>query len=193
MTHVRPVGTPYRSGLPIGRIPHDEDLDDTVRSRIQKELQSMLGCFTWLSTSTRPDIMVAGSLLSKYQSRPSHGHLEGCKYVLRYLSGSKDYGIAFHKAAENDPTPWPKADSRLSCHTYTDSNWGPQDASKPLPPEAETRTVSEDECRSIQGYIVMRQNGPILWGLERERRISGSTPEAEIKAVDEGTKGTQYC
>jgi len=34
--------------------------------------------------------------------------------------------------------------------------------------------------------------GPIAWDLDRERRISGSSCEAEIKAVDQGTKNTQY-
>ena len=77
-------------------------------------------------------------------------------------------------------------------NTYTDSNWGPQDASKPLPPDQETRTVTEDECKSIQGDIIMRQHGPIAWDLNRERRISGSSCDAEIKAVDQGTKNTQF-
>jgi hypothetical protein len=38
----------------------------------------------------------------------------------------------------------------------------------------------------------MRSHGPIAWGLNREKRISGSSCEAEIKAVDEGTKTTQF-
>ena len=194
MTNCRAASTPFRSGLPIDRIPEDEDLSDSERQTIQKELQSMLGCFTWLYTSTRPDLGVSTSLLAQYQSHPSRGHLEGARHALRYLNTTKDVGISFHQSAAHVPTPWPKAvvNEKTKSNTYTDSNWGPQDASRPLPPDEETRTVTEEECRSIQGYIIMRQHGPVAWGLTREARISGSSCEAEIKAVDEGTKGTQY-
>jgi len=37
----------------------------------------------------------------------------------------------------------------------------------------------------------MRQHGPVAWGLGREHRLSGSSCEAEIKSLDEGTKTTQ--
>jgi hypothetical protein len=56
----------------------------------------------------------------------------------------------------------------------------------------QSRTVTEDECKSLQGHIVMRQHGPIAWGLQCEQRVSGLSCEAEIKAVDEGTKTPQF-
>ena len=40
---------------------------------------------------------------------------------------------------------------------FTDSNWGPQDASKPKPNE--TRTVTLEELKSIQGYYITRMGG----------------------------------
>ena len=192
LEHSREAATPFRSGLPIDRIPHLENMKLADRLALRKTMQSILGCLTWLSIGTRPDISVPTSLLSQFQNEPSPGHLDGAKHVLRYLSGTSTYGISYHQNASLAPTPWPKADPNVQTHTYTDSNWGPQDASKPLPPDLETRTVTEDECRSIQGYIVMRSHGPIAWGLNREKRISGSSCEAEIKAVDEGTKTTQF-
>ena len=33
---------------------------------------------------------------------------------------------------------------------------------------------------------------PLLWGVQREKRGSGSSCMAELKAVDEGIKGIQY-
>jgi hypothetical protein len=88
MTNCCPAPTPYRSGYPIDRIPHDDTLTEYDRSLVRKQMQSMLGCITWLYTSTRPDINVAGSLLSQFQCNPSPGHVEGARYVLRYLSGT---------------------------------------------------------------------------------------------------------
>ena len=74
--------------------------------------------------------------------------------------------------------------------TFTDSNWGPQDASHPLP--VETRTVTMDELKSLQGFYITRMGGGLLWGVKREKRGSRSSCMAEIKAIDEGIKGIQY-
>ena len=45
---------------------------------------------------------------------------------------------------------------------------------------------------SIAGYYITRMGGPLQWSVIREKRISGSSCEAEIKAMDEGTKGLQF-
>ena len=39
----------------------------------------------------------------------------------------------------------------------TDSNWGPQDASKPKPNE--TCTITMEELKSIQGFYITRRGG----------------------------------
>ena len=75
---------------------------------------------------------------------------------------------------------------------YSDSNWGPQDASKPLEEGVEERTVSSREAHSVQGFVVARCGGPIAWKVIREKRISRSSCEAEIKAMDGCTKEIQY-
>ena len=192
MTDCKTASTPFRSGLPIDRIEHDASLSTERRLEIQKELQSILGCTTWLYTSTRPDIGVTNSLLAGYQCNPSPGHLDGARHLLRYLATTKDYGLAYHQNPAYAYRSWPNVDPNVKSHTYTDSNWGPQDASKPRSPELETRTVTEEECKSIQGWVVMRQHGAVVWDLNRERRISGSSCEAEIKAVDGGGKATEF-
>ena len=76
------------------------------------------------------------------------------------------------------------------CVVYTDSNWGPQDASKLR--ENETRTVDMEELKSVQGFYITRMGGPIMWGVTREKRGSRSSCIAELKAIDEGIKGIQF-
>ena len=73
---------------------------------------------------------------------------------------------------------------------FTDSNWGPQDASRPTPNE--TRTVTMQELKSVQGYYLTRMGGPLLWGVQREKRGSRSSCIAELKAIDAGIKAIQY-
>jgi len=191
MTDCKRVAAPFRSGLPIDRIPDDEGISHARREMIAKELRSVLGCTAWLCTSARPDIGVSNSLLASHQSKASQGHLDGARHLLRHLASTKDCGTAFHQNLQHCDHQWPLVEPGVKTHTCTDSNWGPQDASKPLPPGQETRTVTREECLSIGGCLIVRQGGLVAWCLQREKRISGSSCEAEIKGMDEGTKGTQ--
>lgn len=55
---------------------HDEPFD--IRT-----YQQAIGCLTYISTATRPDITAAGGVLSQYMSKPSKDHWMGVKRVLR--------------------------------------------------------------------------------------------------------------
>lgn len=48
-------------------------------------------------TTTRPDIMLASSLLSRLIHNPSQLHLEAGKRVLRYIKGTISFGIKCNK------------------------------------------------------------------------------------------------
>ena len=72
----------------------------------------------------------------------------------------------------------------------TDSNWGPQDASKPR--LNETKTVTIEELKSIQGFYITRMGGPIYWGVHQEKRRSRSSCFAEIKSINKGIRAIQY-
>ena len=92
---------------------------------------------------------------------------------MRYLKGTADWGIRFVQRSEllhgsaawppdNElPEDWPREGHREMA-AYTDSNWGPQDASKPLDPDVETRMVAIHEAKSVQGYVVARCGGPVM-------------------------------
>ena len=155
-----------------------------------------MGGLTWLVTSTRPDINVATNMLSKFNSCPARGHMEAAKYVLRYLKGTSSHGIWF---TENDQrlcghvgfqTDDQHLEHTRDCMVFTDSCWGPQDASKPK--KDIKQQVHLDEMNSVQGHYITRMGGAVSWGVHREPRVSGSSCEAEIKAMDEGVKGIQF-
>jgi hypothetical protein len=187
-----PADTPYRSGLVIDRIPHD-GVPPQNKAKLITKYQSLLGGLNWMAICTRPDISVAMSLLSQFCCDPSAGHLEGAKYVLRYLKGTADYGIYYRESSDflAGHIAWPHDHSDASdVDCFTDSNWGPQDASQPVPDD--TRTVSRDEVKSLQGVYITRMGGPISWKVMREKRVSRSSCEAEVKAMDEGTRDTQF-
>ena len=62
-------------------------------------------------TATRPDIMHAVSLLSRYMHCASEIHFTAAKRILRYIKGTADYGIKFSQVGE------------FNLHGYTDSDW----------------------------------------------------------------------
>ena len=183
--------TPYRSGCVIDRIPED-DIPVENKKELVHAYQSILGCLNWLCINTRPDISTVYKLLSRFNSKPSQGHLDAAKYVLRYLKHTSSLGIWFQQNGKplESCVSMPVDMTQESCVVFTDSNWGPQDASKPK--ENETRTVDMEELKSVQGFFITRMGGPLMWGVTREKRGSRSSCIAELKAIDEGIKGIQF-
>ena len=98
-SHCKTARTPYRSGLKIDRIKHD-NIPKSEKEPFIKEYQSIVDCLNWLSINTRSDINTAYSLLSQFNSNPSPGHTESAKYVLQYLKHTASHGIWF-KQGEN--------------------------------------------------------------------------------------------
>ena len=79
--------------------------------------------------------------------------MDAARYVLKYLKGTASHGIWF-KQGENaleGNVAIPEELRWVKSVLFTDSNWGPQDASKPK--ENETRTVTMEELKSVQGFI----------------------------------------
>ena len=60
--------------------------------------QQAIGCLTYVSTATRPDIAATVGILSQYMADPSNDHWLGIKRLLLYI---KMYGLKFI-AHEND-------------------------------------------------------------------------------------------
>jgi hypothetical protein len=85
--------------------------------------------------------------------------------------------------------PISDAGDRLKLSSFCDANWGPQDASHPSP--SNLRLVSIDESKSICGHIFFFGGCPILWKTHKEKRISRSSCEAEVKATDECATNAQ--
>jgi hypothetical protein len=202
-----PVKTPFRSGLVIDSVPHDGILPIKKRALITR-YQSIVGGLDWLSLSTRPDVTCVTSLLASHLINPSQGHLDSALHVLKYLKGTTEWGIRFtepkpeERKAGNGTTfdpqgclkqmvAWPTKDDGVPpiepfdrLDGYTDSNWGPQDASTPKPGQY----IRDEDVKSLLGSVATYMGGPLDWRCEREKRISPSVCESEIKAMGSGHK-----
>ena len=182
---INTVQSPYRSGYPIDKIK-PEAYDDTTQQRYTKTLQSIVGSLTWLSMSTRPDLSTITNILAKYVCKPSKGHIDAAKRILRYLKGTLRKGITFSTNNNSSIEAFIKFPITSLFIALTDANWGPQDQSIPKPhdPPVELELF---KTRSLSGYILWG-HGPIHWSSKRQSLTARSSAEAEIVATDECIK-----
>eukprot|EP00257_Ricinus_communis_P019408 XP_015578394.2 uncharacterized protein LOC107261729 [Ricinus communis] len=119
-----------------------------------KLYKSLIGYLMYL-TATRPDIMHAVSLLSRYMNCANEIHLQVAKRILRYVKGTVDYGIKFSQV-EN-----------FSLHGYSDSDWA---------------GCADDMC-STSGYWFSLGSGIFSWCSKKQEIIAQSAAEAEYVAA----------
>lgn len=63
--------------------------------------KQMVGSLIYL-TATRPDVMCAVSLLSRYMEFPTNLHFQAAKKVFHYLQGTSDFGVFIRKEKFQD-------------------------------------------------------------------------------------------
>lgn len=86
MQDCKPVSTPISNGVKLGKDENSEKVDNSM--------SSLIGCLLYL-TASRPDILFAVSLLSRFMHSPRDTHFAAAKRVLRYIKGTSKFGIFF--------------------------------------------------------------------------------------------------
>ena len=148
MENCKPVSTPLEAGRQFTKFRDDDKPFDT------QLYQQAIGCLTYASVSTRPDISVAVGALSQYMSKPSEEHWVGVKRILRYLKGTINHGLCFQ--SNND-----------TLSGFCDADWGG---------DLDTR-------RSTSGYLFMIGGATVSWSSKKQATVAKSTTEAEYVAL----------
>eukprot|EP00253_Pinus_taeda_P021950 PITA_21950 len=130
-------------GLKLTKEDRNKDFDP-------KLYKSIVGSLMYL-TATRPDIMHAMSLISKFMERLKETHWQAAKRILRYVKGTKGFGILYSSSES------------FMLTSYTDSNWA----------------GSVDDRKSTSGYVFHMGSGAISWASKKQLVVSLSTAEAE--------------
>ena len=99
--------------------------------------------------------MYSVSLISRYMENPTETHLLATKRILRYLQGTRDFGL-FYKKGE-----------KLELFRFADSDYA----------------GDQDDRRSTSGYVFMLGTGAILWSSKKQQIVSLSATEAEFIAA----------
>ena len=147
MKMCNPVTTPTEYGLKLLKNPEGRKVDSTFYKQI-------VGSLMYL-TATRPDIMYAVSLISRFMECPTEIHLLAAKRILRYLQGTRDFGL-FYKRSE-----------KSNLFGFTDSDY----AGDP------------DDRKSTSGYAFMFGTGAVSWSSKKQPIVTLSSTEAEFVAA----------
>jgi hypothetical protein len=116
--------------------------------------------------------MTAHSLLAIATASPTQGHLDAIWYVGQYIKATADYGISFSSCTNyslESFITFPLDDDipdAPSPTAFTDTKWGPQDASAPSPKNL--CKVSLNETCSIAGHLIFLSGGPLIWKSHKE-------------------------
>ena len=155
MQDCKTVSTPMEPGKQFHELSENEDPINT------HEYQKIIGCLTYVTTATRPDLASAVGILSKYVKKPGKEHWQGVKRILRYVQGTLNYGLVYQAK-----------DKACILTGYSDADWAG---------DVDTR-------RSTSGYVFQIQNSTISWCSKRQSCVSKSSTEAEYMALSLATQ-----
>eukprot|EP01018_Ginkgo_biloba_P023828 Gb_00935 [translate_table: standard] len=85
MSDCKPLATPVKFGLKLSKYEDSDSVDATLYRQLIESLIYL--------TSTRPDIAYAVSLVYRFMTDPKIEHWKIVKRILRYIRGTKDYGL----------------------------------------------------------------------------------------------------
>ncbi|GAA0143493.1 transmembrane signal receptor [Lithospermum erythrorhizon] len=143
MSTCNPVYCPILPGVKVGRDKEGKLVDETYYKQI-------VGSQMYL-TSTRPDLMFATSLISRYMSKPTDLHLQIAKKILRYLKGTTQFGIFYQTGCREG-----------DLEVYTDSDYA----------------EDMDDRKSTSGYVFKFSSGVVAWTSKKQPIVSLSTTKA---------------
>ncbi|XP_062085779.1 secreted RxLR effector protein 161-like [Humulus lupulus] len=116
--------------------------------------RQLIGSLIYL-TLTRPDILYAVGVASRYMHHPKKPHLEAVRRMLRYVKDTINYGLVYKKGDE------------VKIVGYCDTDYA----------------GDYDTRRSSTGYVFKLGSGAVSWCNKTQPTVSLSTTEAEYRAA----------
>lgn len=124
-----------------------------------------VGSLMHLATVSRPEIMFAVSLVSRFLNCYNKSHWHAVMKIFKYLKDTKDYGLYYSSTSE------PPAVTGYSDADYAN--------------DIDTR-------RSVTGYVFIKNGAAVTWSSQRQQTVALSTTEAEFMAACAATKEAMW-
>jgi hypothetical protein len=174
----------------------DTDVDASS-VRPNASYREVIGCLLWLSMGTRPDITFAVCQCARYSSDPKPEHWTAVMRILRYLKGTSDYGLHYHKHLSSyidnaSDSPRVRMSNIRQPFAYS-SHYFPGSANVNLVGYSDADFAnSVDDRRSITGYVFLLAGAPLSWNTMTQHTTALSTMESEYYAVCKTTQEALY-
>ena len=133
-----------------------------AESATHQPYANLVGCLQFVGLNTRPDILFAANFLGQYLSSPSTINWSMAKRALKYLKGTKEFGLIYRRQEESY-----SSSPSLDLIGYTDADWASSHLSM--------RSTSGN-CFFVNGCLVS-------WSSKKQRCVVVSTTEAEYVAA----------
>lgn len=151
MDKCKPAYTPIENSLHLEK--------DDMNYKCNKPYRELIGCLIYATLTTRPDLCASTNYFSRYQSSFNDIHYDYAKRILRYIKGTIDLKLAYHRN--------PDADILVG---YTDADWANDLIDR----------------KSVSGYIFKVFGNTVSWASRKQSTVSLSSTEAEYVALSQG-------
>jgi hypothetical protein len=112
---------------------------------------SAIGSIMYAMLSTRPDVALALSLTSRFQSNPGMEHWTAVKNILKYLKRTKDMFLVYGGCEEE-----------LAIKGYVDASFD----------------TDPDDSKSQTGHVFLVNGGAVSWRSGKQGTVAQSTMES---------------
>ncbi|RZB65513.1 Retrovirus-related Pol polyprotein from transposon TNT 1-94 [Glycine soja] len=147
MEDANPVGTLMECGSKLSKHEKGENVDPTL-------YKSLVGSLRYL-TCTRPDILYAVGVVSRYMEAPTTTHFKAAKRILRYIKGTTNFGLHYYSS------------DNYNIIGYSDSDW----------------SGDLDDRKSTTGFVFFMGDTAFTWMSKKQPIVTLSTCEAEYVAA----------
>ena len=156
--------TPYTS------LKHGEVNNTTEKLNAQRatRYRKILGDIRYITDSTRPDITYITNRLAQHMASPEKGHEQALKSLLRYLKGTRTYGLLYIPTTQDRKR-------RNLFSVYSDADFA----------NAKNR-------KSISGDVHLIGTSPVSWHSKKQSVVALSTTEAEYIAATNASRHANW-
>ena len=161
MANANPIGMPMDPNIKLN--PSKGESEGSCEEYGSKSFASLIGSLMFLAVATRPDIAYTVYRLGSFMANPNMSHWTAAKQVLRYLSGTQDYGLTYQA---DKPEP---GDNHFVG--YSDASY-----------------ANNEDQTSVSGYVFLMNGAAISWGSKKQTDVALSSTESEYIALAEAAR-----